>query len=102
MHLFTRPVRCALFYACCLLWSKRLAMHCLRKSYTFCLPHRILQVGGMKFAFDARTRRVLSVRLGNGAWLFGAPAPTKHHTPVVYTGDLLLITNNYVAEGGDG
>ncbi|KAI7845123.1 hypothetical protein COHA_001328 [Chlorella ohadii] len=63
---------------------------------------RFPQVGGMKFAFDARTRRVLSVHLGNGAWLFGAPAPTKHHTPVVYTGDLLLITNNYVAEGGDG
>lgn len=68
-----------------------------------CLTYPALpQVGGFKFAFNARTRQVVSARLPNGAWLYGAPAPTKHNNPTVYAGDLLLITNNYVAEGGDG
>lgn len=42
------------------------------------------------------------MRLTNRDWVLGAPPPTKHNSPVVYSGDLLLVTNNYVAEGGDG
>lgn len=65
---------------------------------------RFLQVAGISFVFDPATKTVVSAHLSDGRRLFGpagADRYGRYRHSRAYTGDVLVATTNFLADGGD-